>query len=385
MLLSMDTIRLRNSLKIYKAALMIAGTAIGAGMLGIPLITAETGFRAGALATFLVWLYLFFTGILLMEVSVSMKAEGGFLVMAERYLPKYGKALVGFLFFFLYGTLLVAYISAGAQIFCLHLYDSFFIRALFPTLLALLLMLKSNKVITIISALTIPMWVYFAFLYVLGMPYIEGSKLLLGKISSAYVAVPILFGAFGYHNVIPSISKYLAFDKKALRQAIFLGSSIPCLIYLLWQVLILGMVDSETLLLAKEKGVPVVALMGKLTKNSMFEQVGGVFAFFALLTSAIGVAISVVHFVDNKERKKTSLLVILLPALVAFIKPDIFLLALSFAGGFGESILNGIIPVWLFASYKAKKEELDGRWIGISLLLLVVALVVVGIEIIELV
>ncbi|MCH9811990.1 hypothetical protein K0U07_04410 [bacterium] len=364
---------------------MIAGTAIGAGMLGIPLVTGEVGFKAGALATVLVWLYLYVTGLMLMEVSVSMKAEGGFLEMAGRYLPKYGKPLVGFLFFFLYGILLVAYISAGAQIFCLNLFESFYIRALFPILLVGLLMLRSNRVITIISALTIPMWIYFGVLYFLGAPYIEGAKLLSGNLTGAYVAVPILFGAFGYHNVIPSVSKYLNFDKKALKQAIFLGSFIPCLIYFFWQILILGMVDSETLLLAREKGVPVVALMGKLTKNSLFEQVGSVFAFFALLTSAVGVAISVVHFVDTKERKGTAILVILIPALIAFIKPDIFLMALSFAGGFGESILNGIIPIWLFVAYKARKEELNSKWMALALVLLLVALSVVGIELLELI
>lgn len=359
---------------------MIAGTAVGAGMLGIPLITAEIGFSSSAIMTLLVWMYMFITSLLLMEVSVSLKEKGGFVELAKAYLPPYGKNLITFLFLFLYGILLIAYVSAGSEILGLKFSESVVIKSLFPLILFTFLLLRTKRVVTLISVLTIPMWVYFALFYFYGVNHIEFSRLLVDTPSKSYLAVPILFGAFGFHNVIPSITTYLDYDKKSLRKAIFLGSMIPCILYLLWQFLILGMVDAETLSLAKAKGIPVVTLLGGITQNSIFATAGAIFAFFAILTSALGVGLSVVRFIDKRERSFTILGVILIPTLVAFTNPGIFLRALSFAGGVGESILNGIIPVWLYVVYKNLKSEMNQKLKICSFFLFLIASIVVIIE-----
>ncbi|MCH9618943.1 MAG: Tyrosine-specific transport protein [Chlamydiia bacterium] len=369
------------NLRVLKAALMIAGTAIGAGMLGIPLVTSNIGFTAGTLVTFLVWAYMFVTGIFLMEVSISMKEKGGFLSMAGKYLPSYGKEVTAALFLFLYGILLVAYISAGAEIFCMNLSDNLYVRLLFPIILFGILSLGSNKVITIISLLTIPMWIYFLMFYVFGVEFIRPERLLEGVYSKAYLAIPVLFGAFGYHNVIPSISKYLEYNRKNLSFAIFLGSLIPCIVYMLWQALILGIVDTETISYAREKGVPIVTLLGTVTGSGLFQNIGAMFAFFAIMTSALGVGISVIHFIDKKAKNQTTFFVILFPAMIAFVNPGIFLRALSFAGGFGESLLNGIIPIWMYAAYKSSTGKMSKKVSFCTFFLFLIALFVVTIEV----
>lgn len=343
--------------RIFSAALMIAGTAIGAGMLGIPLISAEIGFLPSALMTILVWMYMYITGILLMEASVSLKEKGGFIELAKKYLPPFAKHLVIGLFIFLYGILLIAYMSAGSEILGVKLGFSALMKILFPLLIMGFLFMRTRKVVTLISLLTIPMWIYFTLFYVFGVSHIDFARLSVDTPSRAYLVIPVLFGAFGYHNVIPSITSYLHFEKKQIKSAILLGSLIPCFLYLLWQFLILGMVDPNTLALAREKGVPVVAVLGNVTQNPLFAHAGAIFAFFAILTSALGVGLSVVRFVDEKESFKTIALTVLIPTVIAYTHPGLFLRALSFAGGVGESLLNGIIPVWIFMMYKRSLNE----------------------------
>ena len=363
-----------------KAALMVAGTTIGAGMLAIPLVTSETGFLPASITTVFVWLYMYITGMLLMEVSTSLKHEGGFLQMAEKFLPAYGKQVIGTLFVFLYGILLVAYISAGSTMFGVNIGDHFLIKYLFPGILLGLLTLRSGRVITAISLLTIPMWVYFILFYVMGAEFIEMKRLTPTAYSKSYLTVPILFGAFGYHNVIPSISKYLNFDRKKLGRAILFGSLIPCVIYLFWQVLILGIVDTSTLEQAREEGIPVTVLLSTATKSYAFAHLGTAFAFFAILTSALGVGLSLVEFIGTKQKIRSSLFVILIPALIAFIQPGIFLRALSFAGGVGESILNGIIPVWMYCVYKMHLGKMNKEIRIFTFVLFLIAAIVVTIE-----
>ncbi len=81
------------------------------------------------------------------------------------------------------------------------------------------------------------------------------------------------------------------------------------------------------------------------------------FAFFAIMTSFLSVALSFVDFLaDGLKIKKTPVgklilatLVLGPPFLCAMIYPTIFLIALNIAGGFGAVILFGILPalmVW---------------------------------------
>lgn len=81
------------------------------------------------------------------------------------------------------------------------------------------------------------------------------------------------------------------------------------------------------------------------------------FAFFAIVTSFLSVALSFIDFLaDGLNIKKTPkgkvvlvLLVLGPPFLCAFLYPTIFLIALNTAGGFGAVILFGILPalmVW---------------------------------------
>ena len=99
--------------QIIRAAFLIAGTTIGAGMLGIPLFTAACGFYPALLMTFGVWAFMLLTGLLLLEVSLNMPEGASFLSLASRYMGAFGVAITGGLFVFLYYSLMVAYVAAG--------------------------------------------------------------------------------------------------------------------------------------------------------------------------------------------------------------------------------------------------------------------------------
>ena len=57
------------------ASLMVFGTSVGAGMLGIPLMTAEGGFGNALFVTFLVWLFMAATGLILLEATLRIFYE----------------------------------------------------------------------------------------------------------------------------------------------------------------------------------------------------------------------------------------------------------------------------------------------------------------------
>lgn len=49
-------------------------------------------------------------------------------------------------------------------------------------------------------------------------------------------ALPVIFTSFGFHGSIPSIVKYLGKDTKVLRKVMLVGSSLPLIVYILWQI-----------------------------------------------------------------------------------------------------------------------------------------------------
>ena len=158
---------------------------------------------------------------------------------------------------------------------------------------------------------------------------------------------------------------YMNRDVKKIRLAIVLGSFIPFVIYLIWQVVILGIVPAEGpggLIEAGLAGQNAVGPLKQFLQNPLVFTIGKYFAFFALTTSFIPLALSFFDFLaDGFKWKKTgshrlllTLIVFGIPMLIALLYPHIFLIALGYAGGLSCAFLFGLMPpllAWV-ARYK---------------------------------
>lgn len=54
--------------------------------------------------------------------------------------------------------------------------------------------------------------------------------------------------SFGFHGSIPSVVRYLGVEVKSLRKIMLLGSALPLLIYLLWQLGSQGVLSQSQLM-----------------------------------------------------------------------------------------------------------------------------------------
>jgi len=196
---------------------------------------------------------------------------------------------------------------------------------------------------------------YFAFVYY-GAPYVKTELLLHSDWKKTLVGLPVAFTAFAYQGVVPTLIHYLNYDPKQARKAILIGSVIPLIAYIIWQVLILGIVPVEGpggLYEAYLNGDNAVHPLRNFLDSAKIYHIGQYFAFFALVTSFFGVGIGLLDFLaDGLKIKKTakgrfglSLLVFLPPLAVASYNPHLFLIALSYAGGFGCALLLGLLPI----------------------------------------
>ncbi len=96
---------------IFNGALLVAGTSIGGGMLALPIETGLSGFFPSVIIYFLCWALMTCTGLLFLETSIWMKREANLISMAEQTLGLFGKVFAWGLYFFLFYSLTLAYVS----------------------------------------------------------------------------------------------------------------------------------------------------------------------------------------------------------------------------------------------------------------------------------
>ncbi|MEM8628938.1 MAG: aromatic amino acid transport family protein [Chlamydiota bacterium] len=362
--------------KTLSGSLLVVGTAVGGGMLAIPLVTGRAGFFPAALISALVALFMCATGLLLLEVVLSVRKEVNLLTLTRSILGPKSAVCVAITFAFLYYCLLAAYFSFGSALveqltYALTAYSLGYNQALFLFffLFAPLIFLGIWWVDSFYYLAIGVMACTYCFLLISGSQDMVFARWEEKDFLEGIWSVPILFSAFGYHNIIPSLSAYFSYERKVLQRSIVYGCFLVFFVYLSWQALIFGLVPKEALwTISREDpswlfkywnlGGPLVKLSARL------------FSFFAIVTSFLGVSFSMIDFWGDafglrrkgKQRAFLGGVTFFPPLLIALYYPQIFLHALELAGGFGEAVLNGALPILLVALHR-KATGGNLRWL----------------------
>lgn len=344
---------------LFGGVLLVAGTSIGGGMLALPVLTSLGGFFPSLLIYFFCWIFMAMTGLLLLEVSLWMKKEANLVTMAERTLGAPGKVAAWVLYLFLFYCLTLAYIvGCGNLIVQLvgNTLPDWMGPLLFLIVFAPIVIAGARLVDKVNSWLMLGLGIsYFIFVY-LGISHVNPELLSYKNWSLSLIALPITFTSFAYQGIIPTLVNYMDHSAKNVRYAIILGTTIPFFAYVLWQILILGIVPTEGpggLAECFANGDNAVVPLKKCLNSAVVYTVGQFFAFFALVTSFFGVTLGLKDFlIDGLKMHSTNYnkwlvgaMIFLPPLLVALVYPKVFLLALDFAGGFGCALLLGLLPI----------------------------------------
>ncbi len=361
---------------LFGGILLVAGCCIGAGMLGLPVLSALAGFQPSVVIFILSWIFMATTGLLVLEVNLWFKDEVNIVSMASRTLGLFGKVIAWGLFLFLFYSLMVAYGAGSGELFTDFIADNVGLRM--PSwvgclsmivLFGLMLFLGTRAVDHFNRLLMLGLAVSYLLIVLLGAPHVQADYLQHRDWGQVVYVIPVMIISFGYHNLIPSLTTYLGGDGKRLRLIILIGSAIPLFVYLLWEWLILGLVPLEGkdgFLQALNNGDMATHALRQAVGYSWIGELAQYFAFFAIVTSFLGVALSFVDFLaDGLSIKKTAqgrlllcLLALVPPFVFAIVYPKVFLVALNYAGGFGAVILFGIMPALMVWSgrYRQKLE-----------------------------
>lgn len=387
------------------AILLVAGCCIGAGMLGLPVLSALSGFEPTIYLFILSWLFMLTTGLLVLEINLWFKDEINIVTMAERTLGLYGKAIAWSIFLFLFYCLMVAYASGSGELFADFVYD--ITKTSIPAWMGSLLMIVIFAVLIYLGTvavdhfnrfLVLGLVVSYILLVFLGGSHVNNDYLKHKDWTASVIVIPAMIVSFGFHNLIPSLTTYLNHDAKRLKVALVLGSAIPLVIYLIWEWLLLGLIPVEGdtgFREALNSGDITTRVLRNAVQGNLIVDIAQYFAFFAIVTSFLAVALSFVDFLsDGLHIKKTSKgkvflcsLALLPPFIFAIVYPKLFLVALNYAGGFGAVILFGLLPAAMVWSGRYKKKLNHAQMVpgGRFTLILVIlgSIAIIGLQLLQ--
>ncbi|SCA64262.1 Tyrosine-specific transport protein, partial [Chlamydiales bacterium SCGC AG-110-P3] len=323
-------------------SLLIAGTSIGGGMLALPVLTSLGGFYP-SLGLFLVcWLFMAATGLLILEACLWMEEDTNLVSMAGKTLGTPGKIAAWGLYLFLFYTLTIAYVSAGGALVS----DLFGSRVpewvgmfLFTGVFGTFVFLGARFVDRINWIMMLGLGVTYAGFVVLGFKHVDTDLLQHSNWQLSLLALPVAFTSFGFQGTVPTLVRYMQRDVSKLRLAILIGSFIPLVAYGVWEWLIHGVVPAEGphgLVEAIGSNQTAVVPLKYFIKNPRITMIAEAFAFFAIVTSFLGVTLGLRDFLADglqveKNREGRILLcsiIFIPPILIAMGYPGLFLSAL---------------------------------------------------------
>lgn len=348
--------------------LLLSGSAIGAGMLGLPLVSGAAGFWPSMGIFLFCWVFMSITALLLLEVNLFSGKDSNIISMAYNSLGNLGKYVSLVIYVFLIYSMLVAYVDAsgglvseilnqkldlkvtsleGSLFFCLLFGLFVFLGTLFVDRLNRLFML--GLILT------------YILLMVFGVPSVQVHYLDHKVWGYSLLAIPVVITSFGYHNIIPTLTGYLRGSKRRMLLVILLGSALPLVIYTLWEVLILGVVPFEVF-----DGNPSLEYLLTYISESRVSLWTQYFAFFAIVTSFLAQALALLDFLRDALKVKKNvmnrfwltLLVLIPPFFLSLKFPGIFITALSYVGGFAAIILFALIPAFMVWELRYRRKEL---------------------------
>ncbi|TNH44074.1 tryptophan permease [Photorhabdus luminescens] len=385
--MSIETTQSLKRPPILGGAMIIAGTAVGAGMFSTPVVTSGVWFTGSIILLVYTWACMYFSGLMILETNLNYPAGASFHTITKDLLGKGWNAINGISIAFVLYILTYAYISAGGSIIALNFKNIIPISQanagfIFSFIVAFIVWL-STKAVDRLSTILIGGMVITFFMSVGGMFTEVKYAILFNQADAisnntatsympyALAALPYLLVSFGYHGNIPSLVKYYHKDSKAVIRSLLFGTLIALAIYILWQYVIQGNIPREVFKQIIADGGNIGDLlkhMDNTTNNEVVHQLLNTFSYMALASSFLGVSLGLFDYIadffgfkdNNIGRLKSALVTFIPPTALALMVPNGFLYAIGFAG-FAATIWAVIIPALMVRASRQRFPKASYR------------------------
>lgn len=376
--------------KMLGSIAIVAGTAIGAGMLALPLATAALGIIPALLLLVVIWGVSAYTSLLMLEINLRSGVGDNVHSITGKLLGKKGQIIQGAAFLSLLFALTAAYLTGGSSLLVLKAQNMFDITLNNQVaVVAFTLVLGGFAGLGVawvdkVSRLLFSLMILLLIVVVLFLlPEVSLSQLasdaMTDSLSHSWMAaIPVVFTSFGFHVCIATLVRYLDGDAVSLRKVLMIGSTIPLACYIFWLLVTLGTVGGNDVNQLNGSLPALVTALQDIANTPWISKCISLFADLALVTSFLGVTLSLYDFVAELTRAKptllgrlqTWLLTFMPPLLCALYLPEGFVAVLGFAA---VPLVVMIIFLPIAMALRQRPLQLEGYQVAGGSLGLVVA------------
>lgn len=338
---------------------IVAGTAIGGGMLALPLATAALGIVPAILLLIVTWGISAYTSLLMLEINLRTGVGDNVHAITGKTLGKIGQLIQGGSFLSLLFALTMVYLMGGSSLLETRLaplgleLSNQAAVLLFTLIFGGIIAVGVSWIDKVSRVLFTAMVILLALVVVFLLPDVNLAAALTNTVSEVaqgnelthlwLAAIPVVFTSFGFHVCIATIVRYLDGDAMSLRKVLLIGSTIPLVCYILWLLVTLGSLGGSTVhQLGGSLPKLVLALQG-LVESQIISQFIDIFANLALVTSFLGVTMSLFDYVAELTRARSNVAGRLQTWLITFVPP--LLCALFYPDGFFQVLGFAAIPL----------------------------------------
>lgn len=343
--------------KLLNAIFLISGTAIGAGLIALPITSVNLGNEILiSVIAFMIFIA-YQTSIMTIELN-EYNTKPCSIVELSRKMSGNSAFFVSLLSFYILSfSLLCVYLSGISDSLTTFLnLDHHLIVIMSGITLAVILSLKAtlfSKLNSILVAILL-IAIITSIVQIHISNSISTNVNLINK-SEILAFIPIIFTSFGVQNICPYIYNYLDRDKRKIKIAFLIGILIPAIVYISWTSSVFKNIistDISFFLKLQNHQVEVGELIKFLcesTKNEYMEIFLKILTIFAIITSAIGIGLGLLKSLQEVvtiSKRAASVIIGIIPAILVINIQNAFINILSF-GGMIATVFVIFVPYYL--------------------------------------
>ncbi len=273
---------------VFAAIALMVGTAVGAGIFGLPFVFAQSGYAIGVSYVIGLGAVLGLVNLAYGEVVLATAGTHQFPVYVEKYLGKRWKYLaIVSTFIGFYGAL-AAYLLEVSHLLANLLQpiiggDRFWYLLAYAGIMAIALLIGLRAVSLFERILMIGMLLLIMLLIIGGWPYLQPANFNpTANWQNFFLPYGVVLFASASASAVPDMKNILSRQPQRLQLAIIVGSCVPVIVYLIFTLMVVGITGSATsesalVGLGEALGWPVLifgSLFGVITMSTAFLMLG---------------------------------------------------------------------------------------------------------------
>lgn len=343
----------------------LIGTAIGAGLFGLPYVTYKAGFIPAMALMFLLALFMLISNLMYGEIILRTKGNCRLVGCAQRYLGERARYVTSFTSFLsLYSGNLVYIILSGMFLnsFLSPILggDEFTYAIIAFAFVSFVTYLDTNIFSLFESWMVLVMLIIIATVSCKGIPHIDAGNYLTSDLSQLFFPFGVMLFSLGASSAVPEIVRIVTERRERIGKILSWGTVIYTSFYVIFITAVVGATGANT---SEEafRGLSSTVGDGIITA-------GFVLGFLAIITSYLvsNIAIKeILQFDYDMKQGPAWFLSCIVPLLLFLLGFRDFIRVINFAGGITGGLI-GILIIIIFYHAKRKGDREPEYKINIS-------------------